>query len=115
MKVRGFLAVALIALAAFALGAQGRNDKQEASPHTAALQLVFKTQQAVIREVDNEDWRHDVKERSWVVKRPFSPGYIDSTHLFHVSYVIAGTKVATWCVDTRKGQVQLLNNRAKER
>jgi hypothetical protein len=56
--------------------------------------------------VDREDWWHDCKERSWVAKRPFHPGTIDSTHLFDVSYRIDGKEVARWSVDTRRGSVE---------
>ena len=35
----------------------------EASPHGAAIELVLKTQQRIIREADTEDWWHDTKER----------------------------------------------------
>jgi hypothetical protein len=105
----------VVAVVAFALGAQGRHEsKVEKSPHAAALELVFKTQQARIRELDGEDWWHDVKERTWTVKRPFSPGTINSCHWFDVTYSIAGREVASWFVDTSKGQVQMVNG-AKEK
>jgi hypothetical protein len=55
--------------------------------------------------VDSEDWWHDVEERTWFVQRPFSPGWIDSTHLFTVNYRIGGKQVAAWHVDTRGGTV----------
>jgi hypothetical protein len=107
MKLRAVFAVLVAGLAAYALGAQGRNDpKVQTSPHADAIQLVLKTQQARIREVDRENWEHDVKERAWVVRRPFAPGIIDSTHMFNVSYRIDGKEVATWFVDTAKGAVQ---------
>jgi len=76
------------------------------SPHAEALTLVFATQQKIIAEVDAENWWHDVKERQWVVKRPFYPGTIDSTHLFEVTCRIDGKDVASWLVDTRKKSVQ---------
>jgi hypothetical protein len=115
MTFRAGLAVLVAVVLAYTLGAQGRNDgKVERSPHAAALELVFRTQQARIREVDGEDWWQDVKERQWVVKRPFAPGVIDSTHWFNVSYRIDGRDVATWCVDTAKGQVQLMDAKGKE-
>ena len=72
------------------------------SPHTEALDVVFATQQKIIAAVDTEIWWHDVKERQWLVKRPFSPGVIDSTHLFDVTYRVDGKDVAAWFVDTRK-------------
>lgn len=115
MSIRGCLAVLVALGAAYALGAQGRNDpKMEPSPHTAALELVFKTQQARLREVDTENWWHDAKERAWVVRRPFHPGVIDSTHLFDVSYRIGGKEVASWMVDTRKGTVQTRDAKVKK-
>jgi hypothetical protein len=115
MSIRGFLAIAVIAVAAYGLGAQGRNEaKTEPSPHATALELVFKTQQGRIREVDAGDWWLDTKERTWIVQRPFGPGTIDSTHWFTVSYRIAGNEVASWSVDTRKGSVQVVNAKGKK-
>jgi hypothetical protein len=81
--------------------------KVERSPHVEALDLVFPKAAERIRVVDEEeDWWHDVKERAWVVQRPFSPGTIDSTHLFTVEYRIEGKRVAAWEVDTRAGTVR---------
>jgi len=88
-------------------------EKIETSPHAAALELVFKTQAARIRAVDTENWWHDVKERTWSVRRPFSPGYIDSTYMFEVSYRIDGNEAAAWLVDTRKKTVELRQPKAK--
>jgi hypothetical protein len=79
--------------------------KPERSPHVEALELVFQKAADRIRAVDQENWWHDVKERAWDVQRPFSPGSIDSTHLFTVTYRIAGKQVAAWHVDTRRGVV----------
>jgi hypothetical protein len=80
--------------------------KPEASPHAEAIRLVMTTQQATIREVDQGNWWHDVKERAWKAKRPFAPGGFDSTHMFVVSYHIDGKAVCSWSVDTRAGKVQ---------
>ena len=114
MSMRTLLVVGCLMVAAFAAGAQTREgDKVETSPHAAALELVFKTQAARIRTVDTENWWHDTKERNWVVKRPFSPGIIDSTHLFEVSYRIDGDEKAAWLVDTRKKTVELRQPKAK--
>ena len=79
--------------------------KPERSPHVEALDLVFQKAAERIRAVDLEDWWHDVEERAWVVQRPFSPGHVDSTHLFTVEYRIEGKRVAAWDVDTRAGTV----------
>jgi hypothetical protein len=86
----------------------------QTSPHADAIQLVIKTQQSRIREVDREDWEHDIKERTWTVRRPFGPGTIDSRHLFHVSYRIDGKEVAAWLVDAAKGTVQPEDEKAKK-
>ena len=59
----------------------------------------------------NGKWWHDTAERAWVVKRPFAPGVIDSTHLFEVSYRVEGTEVGRWLVDTRKGSVDKVDLR----
>src|SRR5436189_5817436 len=115
MKFPAFLAVLVIVFAAFAIGAQAqRGEKVQASPHAEALALVVKTQQARIREVDQENWEHDVKERTWGVRRPFHPGIIDSTRLFNVTYRIDGKEVAAWLVDTGTGNVQPMNGKAKK-
>jgi RNA polymerase sigma-70 factor (ECF subfamily) len=80
----------------------------ERSPHGEALDLVFQSQAAKIRAVDQADWWHDCQERFWIVKRPFHPGVIDSTHLFEVTYRIDGKEVARWSVDTRRRSVEEL-------
>jgi hypothetical protein len=80
--------------------------KPEQSPHVEALALVFRKAAARIQAMDKENWWFDVKERAWDVQRPFSPGYIDSTHLFTVSYQIGNKPVAAWQVDTRSGKVK---------
>ena len=92
------------------------------SPHADALGLVLNTQADEIRKAEapgridgtgDELWWHDTKERTWVVKRPFSPGSIDSTHLFVVTYRIEGKDAAEWLVDTRKGSVSRRETKAK--
>lgn len=116
MKFRAILVVVVAVAAAFALGAQAqRGEKVQASPHAEAIQLVIKTQQARIREVDQENWDHDVKDRSWTVRRPFHPGIIDSTRMFNVSYRIDGKEVAAWMVDTAKGTVQSVDLKAPKK
>ena len=115
MKFRTILAVLGIVFAAVALGAQAqRGEKVQPSPHAEAIALVVKTQQARIREVDQENWDHDVKERTWGVRRPFHPGVIDSTRMFNVTYRIDGKEVAAWLVDTGTGNVQPMNGKAKK-
>ena len=115
MRFRAILAVLIALCVAYVLGAQGRNDpKVKTSPHADAIQLVIKTQQERIREVDRENWDHDVKERTWHVRRPFHPGIIDSTHTFNVSYRIDGKEVASWLVDTAKGSVQSADVKVKK-
>jgi hypothetical protein len=117
MSNRHFIVLSAAALAACVLGVpiRGGGKKPEQSPHVAALELVFKTQQARIRELDPGDWWMDVKEREWVAKRPFYPGGIDSTHLFRVSYRVGGKEVAAWVVDTRAGKVHEDKDRAAEK
>lgn len=76
--------------------------KAEISPHTEALELVFTTQQDIIKKFENpSSWWFDVKQREWNVKRPFYPGGMDSTHLFIVTYKIEGKEIISWTVDTR--------------
>jgi hypothetical protein len=88
--------------------AQNPPKESETSPHAAALQLVFETQASRIREVEKGlgDWWNDTFERSWTVKRPFGPGYIDSRHWFNVIYRINGQMAAAWFVNTRDRDVQ---------
>jgi hypothetical protein len=115
MKYRTLIAVLVALTAAYMLGAQGRVEpKVQPSPHGEAIQLVIKTQQARLREVERENWDHDVKDRTWVVRRPFHPGVIDSTRMFNVSYRIDGKEVASWLVDTTKGTVQSADGKVKK-
>ena len=79
---------------------------QAESPHAHAIRLVMQTRGDEIRKLDhNGNWWQDTEERSWSAKRPFSPGVIDSTHYFSVSYSIDGHVVRSWSVNTRTGQV----------
>jgi hypothetical protein len=115
MRFRAILSILVALTAAYVLGAQGRIEpKVQPSPHAEAIQLVIKTQQGRLREVDQENWDHDVKERTWVVRRPFHPGVIDSTRTFNVSYRIDGKEVAAWLVDTAKGTVQSTEAKGKK-
>lgn len=107
----GLVAAAALA-AGWAIGAADR--KPDKSPHAEALELILRTQADEIRKIEapgridgtgDELWWHDVKERTWVVKRPFGPGFIDSTHMFDVTYRIDGKDSGFWGVDTRKGTV----------
>jgi hypothetical protein len=50
-------------------------------------------------------WWSDTNERQWRVRRPFAPGFIDSTHSFVVSYSVAGKEITYWNVDTQTGKV----------
>jgi len=100
------LAVALAAVALLVPAGSAEDRKPEKSPHAAALELVFQKAAERIRAVDRENWWHDTEERAWLVRRPFSPGVIDSTHLFVVTYQVAGKKAAAWNVDTRAGKVE---------
>ena len=110
MRKRQLIALAAACiLTGLAIGiaiAKSSGKESETSPHAAALQLVIQTQADRIRAVDPGDWWTDVKEREWVVKRPFGPGDIDSTHWFNVTYRIDGHDVASWFVDTRSGKVE---------
>jgi len=107
--------ILLTAVGAQAVAPQPRqkDEKVERSPHAEALELVFRTQADKIRAVDVGDWWHDCKERSWVVKRPFHPGTIDSTHLFEVSYRIDGKEAVRWLVETGRNTVQERKPEAK--
>ena len=105
--VFGVLVVGVIGgLAAGFLIAQPGDTPIDESPHAAALKLVIDTQATQIKAVETGDWWMDVSERTWVVRRPFPPGYFDSTHWFNVTYRINGRDAASWFVDTRTQKVQ---------
>ena len=100
---------AVLAGAAFAAGRRGlppgvifQKVEIETSPHAEALKLVFEKCAGRIRELDRENWWHDTRVRKWNVARPFSPGFINSTHLFVVEYRIDDELAASWWVDTTK-------------
>jgi len=97
-------------------------DKGALPPHNVALSLVWRTQQEVICKLElqhataelrkqkeyvtpDERWWFDTDKRQWTVRRPVSPGTLDSTHWFSVSYLIDGKTVGSWIVDTRKEKV----------
>jgi hypothetical protein len=109
MIMKGYLSLLLLFTGLISVhGIYAEPDKEDhnQSPHAEALALVLANQQKVIAKVDAENWWHDVKERQWVVKRPFAPGTIDSTHLFEVTYRIDSKDVASWIVNTQKKSVQ---------
>ena len=103
-------AIGLVACMTLFFSAFAQNS-QEISPHAEALMLVFSTQQEIIRKVDQNHWWFDIEERKWIVKRPFRPGYIDSTHTFFVSYMINEKVVARWSVDTKYKEVSLMESK----
>jgi hypothetical protein len=108
--MRSFLKLSLfgVAVAVGLSAGHGADPKPDRSPHGAAVELVLKEKADDIRKlekVEKDEWWHDVKERSWVVRRPFHPGVIDTTHSFDVSYLIDGRIVGRWGVDTRTGKV----------
>ena len=78
----------------------------EQSPHAQAINLVMQTQSDAIRKADPENWWHDTKQREWMAKRTISPGIIDSTHLFEVTYSIDGSIAASWLVDIGAKSIQ---------
>ncbi|MBX9693451.1 MAG: hypothetical protein K2Z81_13770 [Cyanobacteria bacterium] len=95
------------------------------SPHAQALALVFQTQGDKIAQMDikalsskkfviNEKdwWWHDTCERQWSVRRPFGPGYINSTQMFQVSYSINGKTVGKWFVDTKTKRINSLDEKS---
>jgi hypothetical protein len=106
LAVMSTAVVVVVALGVTARHAVG-SAQPERSPHAEALALVLLKDAEFIAhlESDHENWWHDTKKREWQVLRPFSPGDIDSTHLFIVVYSIDGTEQAQWNVDTRAGQV----------
>ena len=94
-------------------------------PHCEALSLVWKTQEEQIKKLELKHaiaeqrkqkehveadgrWWFDTDERRWTVTRPFSPGGIDSTHWFTVTYLVGAAESLSWQVDTRKLEVSLI-------
>lgn len=76
------------------------------SPHAQAIRLVMDKRTDQINQLEDEEGRwHDTNERTWSAKRPITPGVIDSTHYFEVTYTIDGHVVGRWFVNTRTGQV----------
>jgi hypothetical protein len=115
MTVRNSLVILVALIAAYALGAQGRDGKPEIPPHAAALELIFNSHAPAKFDGAKNEWWHDTKERTWVVKRPFAPGVIDSTHRFDVTYRIDGKEISAWMVDTRKGTIQSVDASPKQK
>ncbi len=101
------------------------DETNDQTPHLAALALVWKMQKESIKELElqharveqsqqkeyvsaDERWWFDTDERHWTVVRPFSPGGVDSTHWFTVTYVVGKKRSVSWQVDTRKQQVSVI-------
>ena len=74
-------------------------------PDAAALELVFDQRASELAGLEPRDQGLDTIERTWRVKRPFGPGYLNSTHWFDVRYEIGGKQVGHWLVDTEKRTV----------
>jgi hypothetical protein len=97
-----FRLVALVFLLAAVVPATA-DVPDDVSP-TAAIRLVLDTQTQKIRSVDSQDgWSHDTKERAWSAQRLVEPGFVDTTHMFIVSYKIDGVVMLSWRVDTHAG------------
>ena len=77
------------------------------NPSVEAINLVSTTQMAEIKSVDQSNWWFDTSQREWSVKRPFSPGGIDSTHMFVVIYKVDGKQLLSWDVDLKNKKVKL--------
>jgi hypothetical protein len=94
----------------------------ELPPHFEALSLIWNTQKEQIKALELEHakkeqskskeyvsadsrWWFDTDERRWAIERLFSPGNIDSRHMFLCTYIIKGKKLITWRVDTKQKYV----------
>lgn len=75
-------------------------------PHAAALTLLLERCARDIEELEspNNDW-HDVTPRRFVIRRPFWPGTIDSTHTFDAEYYLGDTLLRRWSIDLRERAV----------
>jgi hypothetical protein len=97
-----------------------------ASSQSEAIALVIKKQQKDIAqaeltyfkengvdwwrgEIEQYHW-HDTITRSWTATRPVSPGVVDSTHWFIVTYTINNKAVGNWTVDTEKKKATVIKN-----
>jgi hypothetical protein len=111
VAVFGLITLTGIIAAAVGYAAAPPATKTSRSPHGEAVELVLRTQADAIRKIEapgrrdsgDESWWFDTKERTWVVKRLWSPGVFDTTHEFFVSYRIDGKEKGRWIVDTRAG------------
>jgi hypothetical protein len=79
----------------------------ERSPQAEAIELVSRTAIGDVRKAYPRDWWTDTDVHTWSVRRIFSPGRIDSTHDFFVSYSVNGKLQASWLVNTNSRSVQL--------
>jgi hypothetical protein len=99
--------------------------RDELPPHFEALSFIWNTQKDKIKALElqhaeeeqkkrkeNVDadsrWWFDTDERRWAVSRPFSPGRIDSTHMFNVTYILNSKELISWRVDTRKKSIMVI-------
>jgi len=100
-----FLA-AIFAICFLATSAWADDASNLASPHAEAIQLVMRTQQKQIRNLDDPgNWWLDTKDRTWSARRTVGPGVLDTTHFFLVRYSVDGVIMGEWVVDTRQGGV----------
>jgi hypothetical protein len=98
-RIALFMCLALASGDLLAIGA-------DESPHARAIQLVMQILPDHIRALDPAfDAWHDTRTRTWSVRRPVAPGFLDTAHVFQVSYAVDGKVVGTWSVNTQTGQV----------
>ncbi len=110
LHVRDLFWLVLVCALTCALLVRNRHVPLE-SPHGEALLLVLHTMNNEIQQAEGQlalhgAWWHDTDTRTWTVKRPFGPGLIDSTHWFHITYLVDGREAGSWIVDTDNGSVQ---------
>ena len=102
-RFASFLLFALLALPAFAQGAEPPADK--ASP-MVALRLAMELGAGDVASVDDpKEWWHDTRIRDWRVHRLAEPGFVDTTHDFIVVYFVDRVPLLQWRVDTRAGTI----------
>lgn len=104
------LTIALASAISFAAGTIFHSRPND-SPHANALAFLLSKDIATISKIekDHDAWWFDTKPRQWIVKRPFAPGIIDTTHSFEVVYSIEGNEVANWSVDTDRQEIKVVN------
>lgn len=105
--LRPALLVCFFALSSTAQVSAAESQYSATGPHADAIRLVSEKRADDILRLDgggDARW-FDTRERTWSVRRPVGPGFIDSRFLVKVTYAIDGKVVGEWSVNTCTGEV----------